>query len=457
VHIIPKLIKITTSIFLQYGLLYATIINKIYATNNLALQMQTLNQQKIYTTPDLWQRMREGFALPHQQTKEVQYWEQRYSNPKYFNLIMQNAAPYLYFVISELERRGMPTELALIPIVESTYNPNAISPAAISTGMWQFLASSGKRFGMTLNDSVDERKDIIKSTRGALSYLQYLYDLFNNWELAIAAYNWGEGNINNAIINAASHDFYALEIREVTHQYVPKIIALASIINNPNKFGIKLSSLPNQPYFAIIYPQSPIGLSTFIKQAQLSLDLNKQLNPQYNSIDFMVTPAQHLILPLSHHELYLSATSDNLALTLTESSSRMSNSTLTPLPPLAAQQAISINNTTQENPPPADEIAKFATTKQQLDEVVNDLLSRTNDLKPTAAKPNVTANPGQQAQAKFKLTPATHNKYINYIVMPGDTLYSIAKKFTQSIAVIRADNQLPNNIVHLNQKLLIRS
>ena len=202
--------------------------------------------------------MSDGFALDHSETKEVKYWEKRYGSPKYFNIIMQNAAPYLYFVVTEMERRGIPTELALIPIVESTYNPNAVSPAAISTGMWQFVSSSGKRFGMIQNSDLDERKDIVKSTRAAITYLQYLHDMFGSWELAIAAYNWGEGNINTAVNNSSSRNFYDLDVRDVTHQYVPKVIALANIIQNPRKFGVKLSNLPNQPYFAIINPQAPL-------------------------------------------------------------------------------------------------------------------------------------------------------------------------------------------------------
>ena len=230
---------------LLFNLLFCPLLLAVHA-DNLALQMQQINQSNLRYEDDFWQRMRSGFALNHKETKEVKYWEKRYSNPKYFNIIMQNAAPYIYFVVTEMERRGIPSELALIPIVESTYNPNAVSPTGISTGMWQFLNGSGKRFGMTINSDLDERKDILNSTRGAIAYLQYLYDLFGSWELAIAAYNWGEGNINNALNASSSRNLYDLDVRDVTHQYVPKIIALANIIQNPRKFGITLTNLPNK-------------------------------------------------------------------------------------------------------------------------------------------------------------------------------------------------------------------
>lgn len=280
--------------------------------DNLALSMQQLNQSPIRADSNLWQRMSDGFALDHSETKEVKYWEKRYSSPKYFNIIMQNAAPYLYFVVTEMERRGIPTELALIPIVESTYNPNAVSPAAISTGMWQFVSSSGKRFGMIQNSDLDERKDIVKSTRAAITYLQYLHDMFGSWELAIAAYNWGEGNINTAVNNSSSRNFYDLDVRDVTHQYVPKVIALANIIQNPRKFGIKLTNLPNQPYFAIVNPQAPLKITDFMTMSNLSPALNKKLNPQYNSTSYSVSPAQRLLLPVSNQPTYLAALGSNV-------------------------------------------------------------------------------------------------------------------------------------------------
>lgn len=449
--------------------------------DNIALTMQQLSQSPMRTDSNLWQRMNDGFALDHSETKEVKYWEKRYSSPKYFNIIMQNAAPYLYFVVTEMERRGIPTELALIPIVESTYNPNAVSPAAISTGMWQFVSSSGKRFGMIQNSDLDERKDIVKSTRAAITYLQYLHDMFGSWELAIAAYNWGEGNINTAVNNSSSRNFYDLDVRDVTHQYVPKVIALANIIQNPRKFGIKLTNLPNQPYFAIVNPQAPLKVTDFMTMSNLSPALNKKLNPQYNSTSYSVSPTQRLLLPVSNQPTYLAEIGASANYTpapvsqqvdpVITASSTPSNNNSNPvtnndsssdgIAVLAAASSGSNNqaNNTATVPssaspdPIGDEAAiklsdnqtaapKIATNTSNNQNMVNDLLGGTST---TAATKRANSN----ADSK--------NGFTNYVVVPGDTLYSIAKRFSVPAEKIKADNQMVDNNVKLNQVLLIRT
>lgn len=455
--------------------------------DNIALTMQQLSQSPMRTDSNLWQRMNDGFALDHSETKEVKYWEKRYSSPKYFNIIMQNAAPYLYFVVTEMERRGIPTELALIPIVESTYNPNAVSPAAISTGMWQFVSSSGKRFGMIQNSDLDERKDIVKSTRAAITYLQYLHDMFGSWELAIAAYNWGEGNINTAVNNSSSRNFYDLDVRDVTHQYVPKVIALANIIQNPRKFGIKLTNLPNQPYFAIVNPQAPLKITDFMTMSNLSPTLNKKLNPQYNSTSYSVSPAQRLLLPVSNQPTYLAALGSNINYTpapiitapmdpvVTASnatSSDNSNSAATNnnssdgIAALAAASSVSnnqVNNTdsgatTAGSDPIGDEAAiklsdnqaaQATASPKATENVSNGNQATVNDLLGGTSTATVAKSTNNNSDSK--------NGFTNYVVVSGDTLYSIAKRFAVPAEKIKADNQMVDNNVKLNQVLLIRT
>ncbi len=452
--------------------------------DNLALSMQQLNQSPIRADSNLWQRMSDGFALDHSETKEVKYWEKRYSSPKYFNIIMQNAAPYLYFVVTEMERRGIPTELALIPIVESTYNPNAVSPAAISTGMWQFVSSSGKRFGMIQNSDLDERKDIVKSTRAAITYLQYLHDMFGSWELAIAAYNWGEGNINTAVNNSSSRNFYDLDVRDVTHQYVPKVIALANIIQNPRKFGIKLTNLPNQPYFAIVNPQAPLKITDFMTMSNLSPALNKKLNPQYNSTSYSVSPAQRLLLPVSNQPTYLAAlgsnvnytpapitapidpvvTASNTASSDNSNSAATNNNSSDGIAALAAASTVSSN---QNNDTSA--AAQTATSSDPIGDEAAIKLSdnQTASASPKAAAPASNSNQimvsdllggGSTTAAKSANSNSdSKSGFTNYVVVSGDTLYSIAKRFAVPAEKIKADNQMVDNNVKLNQVLLIRT
>lgn len=446
------------------NLLFCSIIFSAKA-DDLSVQMQQINATPVQNEDILWQRMRDGFMLNHNETKEVKYWEKRYGSPKYFNIIMQNAAPYLYFVVTEMQRRGVPTELALIPIVESTYNPNAVSPAAISTGMWQFVSSSGKRFGLVQNSDLDERKDIVKSTRAAINYLIYLHDMFGSWELAIAAYNWGEGNINNAVKGANSYNFYDLDVRDVTKQYVPKVIALANIIQNPSKFGIKLTPLKNQPYFAIINPQAPLSVNQFMDMSNLSLAINKKINPQYNSTAYMVSPSQRLLLPVSNQPTYLASigggTPVNNSSNLPLAAAPIVDGTITAdnnnspagaagngaAPPasassdgivaLAAAGAVSTAGTSNNNNSSAaasNSMAAYSPTQSSTS--VNDLLDDSG-----AANTSVAAASGNTV----------------YTVASGDTLYSISKKFNVPMTQIASDNQLTDNTVKLNQKLIIRN
>lgn len=422
--------KLLLSILAYYGLTSAC------NADVMADQFQQINQMQISSQSNLWQRMRDGFKLDHTETKEVKFWEKKYSSPKYFNIIMQNAAPYLYFVVTEMERRGIPLELALVPIVESTYNPNAISPAAISTGMWQFLNGSGKRFGMTINSDIDERKDIVKSTRGAIAYLQYLNDLFGSWELAIAAYNWGEGNINSAVLKANSKNFYDLDVRDVTKQYVPKVIALANIIENPSKFGIKLTNLQNQPYFAIAYPPNPTTVNNFISQAGIDSNLNKKLNPQYNSLNYSVSNQQRLLVPITNQLTYLASIGQ-------------SNKFQSPKPqfiPQTQQASVQTNllqqNTTTDTTNSDDPIAAIAS----------------NDTNSTQATQKINTVP-QVATSQLDVNDLLQSNQTStsYTVASGDTLYSISKKFAVSIDQLKSDNDIADNGVQVNQTLTIRT
>ncbi|MDD3265730.1 MAG: transglycosylase SLT domain-containing protein [Burkholderiales bacterium] len=423
--------KLLLSILAYYG--FTSACN----ADVMAEQFQQTNQMQIRSQSNLWQRMRDGFKLDHTETKEVKFWEKKYSSPKYFNIIMQNAAPYLYFVVTEMERRGIPLELALVPIVESTYNPNAISPSAISTGMWQFLNGSGKRFGMTINSDLDERKDIIKSTRGAIAYLQYLNDLFGSWELAIAAYNWGEGNINSAVLKANSKNFYDLDVRDVTKQYVPKVIALANIIENPSKFGIKLTDLQNQPYFAIAYPPDSTTVNNFISQAGIDTNLNKKLNPQYNSLSYNVSNQQRLLVPIANQLTYLASIGQ---------SDKFQSQKLQ-FAPQIQQASVPINTPPQQN----------------IDNTVNNddpiaMLANNSASKIQASPQPVNTSP-QISPSKLDINDllSSNQASTNYTVAIGDTLYSISKKFAVSIDQLRSDNNIGDNGIQVNQTLTIRT
>ena len=204
---------------------------------------------------DVWQRVRDGFQMAPTQSSLVKDWETYYSSrPDYFARMIDNSGHFLYHIANEVERRGMPLEIALLPMIESAYNPVAYSSAHAS-GIWQFIPSTGKNYGLKQNWWYDGRRDVIAATGAALDYLQTLYRMFNDWELALAAYNWGEGAVQRAIDRNQARglptDYLSLAatMPAETRNYVPKLMAVKNIIANPARYGLTLAHVPNDPYF----------------------------------------------------------------------------------------------------------------------------------------------------------------------------------------------------------------
>ena len=184
---------------------------------------------------DLWQRLRDGFAMPALDTDDVRRWEQYYvSRADYVKRMTDRGARYLFHIVEELQRRDMPLELALLPFVESAFDPQALSRARAS-GMWQFMPATGKDFELRQNVFRDDRRDVLASTRAALDYLQRLHQRFGNWQLALAAYNWGQGNVQRAIDRnrraGRATDYLSLQMPHETRQYVPKLQAMKNLIS----------------------------------------------------------------------------------------------------------------------------------------------------------------------------------------------------------------------------------
>lgn len=237
---------------------------------------------------NLWGRIRSGYAIPDIDNQLVAKHVTWYSTrPDHIARTSARASRYLFHVVQELEKRNMPTELALLPIIESAFNPQAYSSANAS-GMWQFVPGTGKDYNLKQNMFKDERRGVLASTDAALSYLQKLYGMFGDWQLALAAYNWGEGNVQKAIKKNQSlgkpTDFESLAdlMPAETRNYVPKLQAVKNIIANPAQYGVALPVIDNQAYFTTVDKTSDIDLTIAAQLAELSIDEFKALNPQFN-------------------------------------------------------------------------------------------------------------------------------------------------------------------------------
>ncbi|MCX9157086.1 transglycosylase SLT domain-containing protein [Niveibacterium sp. 24ML] len=259
---------------------------------------------------DLWQRMRQGFAmrdLTMDLVTDRQIWY--LARPGALRVMFERGRKYLFYIVEELEKRGMPTELALLPMVESAFNPMAYSSARAS-GLWQFIPSTGKDFNLDQNWWVDERRDVIASTNAALTYLQALYEMHGDWHLALASYNWGENAVARAVAkNRAAGlptEFAYLSMPQETRYYVPKLQALKNIIASPQSFGFTLPPIPNEPYFVSVGPRGGMDLHAAAQLAEMPIKDFLELNPSFNRPVIPGQSDQHVILPKDKADTFIS-------------------------------------------------------------------------------------------------------------------------------------------------------
>jgi membrane-bound lytic murein transglycosylase D len=251
---------------------------------------------------DVWQRIRSGFAMKPLNSRLIKRHEQWYAgHPEYVLRMSERANRYLFYIVEEVERRGMPSEIALLPIIESAFNPGAYSVASAS-GIWQFIPSTGKHFGMEQNWWYDGRRDIIGATNGALDYLEKLHKQFGDWELALAAYNWGEGAVARA--QAANRrrgkptGYSHLRMPRETQNYVPKLLAIKNIVSDPARYKLTLQAIPNRPYFEAVTPSKPMDVKVAAELAEVPLDEFLALNPGHNRPVILHDQAEVLLLPV---------------------------------------------------------------------------------------------------------------------------------------------------------------
>lgn len=235
---------------------------------------------------DLWARIRAGLKMPKLDPSITRAHENWFiENVEFREAMLERSKLYLYYIVEEVDKRGMPMEIALLPAIESAYKPYAYSRAKAS-GLWQFIPSTGRLYGLKTNWWYDGRRDIIASTRAALDYLQKLYGDFGDWHLALAAYNAGEGRVGRAIESnrrkGRGTDYLSLkQLKPETRHYVPKLLAIVNLISDPQRYGIQLPSIPNEPYFTAVETNSQVDLGVIARLTGMEVDQLHFINPHY--------------------------------------------------------------------------------------------------------------------------------------------------------------------------------
>jgi membrane-bound lytic murein transglycosylase D len=388
---------------------------------------------------DLWQRLRNGFAMPDLQGRLVSERMEWYvANQDYLQRVFERSRLYLFHIVEELEKRGMPTEIALLPIVESAFNPMAYSRAHAS-GLWQFIPGTGKRYELKQNWWYDGRRDIVDSTNAALDYLKDVYDMHGDWHLALASYNWGENAVARAIEKNRREgqptDYMSLPMPTETRGYVPKLQALKNIIANPQAYGVTLTPIPNEPYFATVTKTRDIDVQLAAKLAEMPVDEFVALNPGFSRPLIRTAVAPRIVLPADKVDTF----HENLE--KYEDKSLVSWKTYVP------QRGENLEAIAK----------KHGLTLGQLKEV-NGIAPRSRTV------PSLLVVPIQGREEKFSKLPimyappivkSSHHRALVHIVKAGETEYGIARRYRVRVDDLKRWNRY--STLQPGQRLVIQS
>lgn len=407
-------------------------------------------------TDDLFQRIRNGFSMPDISNDLVLSHQQWYLNrPDYLRRMVERSGRYMHHIVEEIEKRGMPMELALLPMVESAYNPMALSRSKAS-GLWQFIPTTGKHFNLDQDWWKDERRDIVASTAAALDYLQSIYEMHGDWQLALASYNWGEGAVGRAISKNKAQglptDYLSLTMPSETRNYVPKLQALKNIFSSPAIMAqLELPTIPNQPYFATVTNTANIDVKVAAELADMPVQEFVALNPAHNrpvikSDTPLVIPADKLDTFMSNLEAH---EQNNKPLSLWQAYTMQRSDRLDKV---AARFGMTTTNLKAINGirgrakvPPG---FTLLVTRQQDDAAVQEVAALTEQQAPEA----------QSASAQPKDEPATVEQAARYYtVRKGETLAAIARKNDLSLKELKRINSLKTNKVKVGYKLALSS
>ncbi len=393
---------------------------------------------------DVWERIRRGFAMPDLRTRAAADSTRWYAaRPDYIGRMAARANLYLFHIVEEIERRGMPTELALLPFVESAMQPEAVSSAR-AAGLWQFIPSTGRLYQLEQNLWLDQRRDVLESTRAALDYLQKLYDEFGDWHLALAAYNCGEGCVGRALQRARARKqptaYPNLRLPRETLGYVPKLQAMKNIVRDPAGHGLELPAIRNEPYFAVVRKTRDIDIETAARLAEMPLEQFRALNPSFNRPVIVGAGEANLLLPAENAEVFVA----NLAAYEATGQALASWTTYTvgstdTVENIAARVGVSAEHLREANRIPRQHrLAAGSTILIPRDETMAD------DIAPEYLAAALALVPERSAQ-----------RVITYRVRRGDTLTAVARRYRVSVDEIVELNRLRSRNLFVGQRLNI--
>lgn len=419
-------------------------INKLNALNLSASESpssKTLSYQSNKAEINLWQRIYSRFEIKDENNSRSKKYEDWYSaRPEYVERMMDRSQKYLFYVVGEVEKRGMPSEIALLPMIESAYNPIANSRSK-AVGIWQFIPSTGRLYGLKQDWWQDKRRNVVDATNAALDYLQKLHALFGTWDLALAAYNAGEGTVSRAIARNKAKglptDYAHLKLPAETKDYVPKLQAIKNIVSNPNHYGLYIDPIPNKPYFTYVDAPAVIDADLAANLAEISYDEFLLLNSEHRRPLIRTNEkTQQLILPISSADTFIKNLSQNEK-------------------PLVSWNIYQ---------PKRNEKIKAIANKFDMEE--SDLI-KANDLNPQKIiKPStiilVAKKEGEETNANQDISESKIQKDSKsedsakpnkYKVKPGDTLTKISKKYGISIDELKDINQITSSDIQIGSIL----
>lgn len=392
---------------------------------------------------DLWQSIRNGFQISDYQTlhpeseRQLQWFV---GHPDYVNRVVERARPYLYHIVNEVKKRGMPMEVALLPVVESGFKPHAYSKSH-AAGLWQFIPGTGKVYGLDQNWWYDGRRDVIQSTRAALDYLQKLHNDFGDWQLAFAAYNCGEGTVGRAIKRNKARgkptDFWSLDLPRETSAYVPKLMAVSHMVKFPERYQLSLSPVDNKPYIGTVDVGSQIDLAVAAKMADISEDELHHLNPAFNRWATAPDGPHQLVLPLSKIANFKVA-----------------------LARMPASQRVTWARHTIKRGESLSVIARQYSTTVSVIKKANQLSSNQIRAGRHLLIPVASGQLSSTALAQAELQNADSNKQQKtlYTVKSGDTWWDIARKHQLDVHTLTGWNKkTPKDMLQPGQKLVLWS